>query len=1226
MKKNSTPLRAALIYALFGVLWILLSDRAAAFLFPPGVTGHEYVQTIKGWFYVLASAALIYFIIHRDVRSLRESEERYRLFFETSLDAVLLTSPEDGRILAANPAACLMFGQTEEELKILGRNKLADLTDPRLKPAMEERIRSGRFMGELTFFRKDGSKFTGEVSSSLFKGREGNNQASLIIRDVTSRRQAEEALRKNEERFSKIFHASPFAMNLFRLSDNVSLVANEAFLSLIGYERDELVGRTAAELNLFVNPHQRDVWINELKETGAAKPQGIQMRRKSGEIREVSAAIETLEVSGEKMGLVMALDINERKRAEEALKENEERLELVLEGSGLGFWDWNIESGEVQRNARWAEMLGYTLPEIEFTVKQWSDLHHPDDRERAAQSIQNHLDGLTLSHRIEYRMRAKDGSYKWILDQARVVKRDAEGKPLRMSGTHTDVTERKQAEDKLRESEERFQKAFHSSPVGMVITCGVDGKYVDANEAFCRIIGFSREELIGQTSLGLKIVDPEQRLGYTSLVATTGHIYNREMTLRHKSGKMLTVLGSMEVIELSRADCVLSTAIDITERRQAEEQVYLQTAILEASANALVITDHDGFIQWANPAFTALTGYEVTKEALGKNPRNLVRSGEQSKEFYNNLWETILSGKVWRGELVNRRKDGSLYNEEMTITPFTNMNGEITNFIAVKQDITERKQAEQALAQSEQAYRTLFENVPIGLYRTSADGRILDANPALVKLFGYENRALLLKQHVRNIYANPDDETLFRSSMETGNASSNFEVKFRRLDDTTFWAEDYVRANRNELGEVLFYEGSIIDITGRKQAEELLRKYAGELEQRVLERTAELVQANRAKDEFLANMSHELRTPLSGILGISEVLLTEMHGALNEKQSHYLETVHSSGMHLLGLINDILDIAKIESGKFELNPENTSLNSICESSLVFVREQAKKKSIKVEYSLPVPATFIFADPKRLKQILVNLLNNAVKFTPENGEVKLEVRREDAAGQLWFSVSDNGIGIAPENMKKLFQPFEQLDSGLSRQYGGTGLGLSLVKKLVELHGGEVGVESEPGRGSRFYFNLPMKKVPGVGSKKVTGRLVLNETATGTGRRILIAEDNPINMMVEVDHLVSKGYEVIEAGNGIEAVELARTQTPDLILMDIQMPGMDGLEAIQQIRALPNLAAVPIIALTALAMPGDRERCLEAGANEYLAKPFSLNVLVKKMEILLAGKFPPDQPQS
>ena len=409
------------------------------------------------------------------------------------------------------------------------------------------------------------------------------------------------------------------------------------------------------------------------------------------------------------------------------------------------------------------------------------------------------------------------------------------------------------------------------------------------------------------------------------------------------------------------------------------------------------------------------------------------------------------------------------------------------------------------------------------------------------------------------------------------------------------------------------------NITKQKRAEELIHQYANQLELRVKERTAELVRANRVKDEFLANMSHELRTPLTGILGASEMLLGGYQGEISEKQALTVEMITNSGQHLLGLINDILDVSKIEAGKLELKLEGILVDDICHSSLAFVKQLAMKKSITVEYSSALNAQRIFADPKRLKQILVNLLNNAVKFTREKGSVHLEVSSDSEANCIVFSVTDDGIGISPENLQKLFAPFVQVDSSLSRQYEGTGLGLALVKKLVELHGGHVSVESELGKGSRFQFTIPILATDIAdkeGAQAVESLPPQNDFAPKEkNKRILIAEDNAVNMMVMSDFLGENGYTIIKAWDGFEALKQAREQKPDLILMDIQMPRLNGLETIKGLRAHPELASIPIIALTALAMPGDRERCLEAGANEYMTKPVGLKNLLEMLERLI-----------
>ncbi len=409
---------------------------------------------------------------------------------------------------------------------------------------------------------------------------------------------------------------------------------------------------------------------------------------------------------------------------------------------------------------------------------------------------------------------------------------------------------------------------------------------------------------------------------------------------------------------------------------------------------------------------------------------------------------------------------------------------------------------------------------------------------------------------------------------------------------------------------------------------EQVQRHARDLELRVAERTAalnhtnaELEHANRAKDEFLANMSHELRTPLNSILGLAESLLEQRRDSLTDYQQRSLQIIESSGRHLLELINDILDLSKIEAGKFDYYPQVVELDALCRSSLAFVKNQAIRKSITITYNNETSIANIAADPRRLKQILVNLLTNAVKFTPEGGQVMLEVHVDEGQDLVEFSVADNGIGIAPQDLKLLFQPFVQVDSRLNRQFEGTGLGLALVHKLTDLHGGSVSVESHMGEGSCFTVRLPW------GQKLITrqtadrfAREALRvrpekSNLPPVGRVILLAEDNMASLLTIGEYLKTHGYQFLEAHDGLEAIEKAESNDPSIILMDIQMPVLDGLEAIRRLRSNPRFAAIPIIALTALAMPGDRERCLEAGANEYMTKPVRLKLLKQTIEELL-----------
>ncbi len=658
-------------------------------------------------------------------------------------------------------------------------------------------------------------------------------------------------------------------------------------------------------------------------------------------------------------------------------------------------------------------------------------------------------------------------------------------------------------------------------------------------------------------------------------------------------------------------------------------------------------------------------------------------------------------------------------------------------------ELAERRQAEKTLRENQALFDLFIHNSPIYAYIksvTSSENRVLAASENFDEMIGVPGSKM----------AGKTMEELFPAALAKKIMADDWDVVSHqhmiKLDEDLNGRNYTTIKFPIILGEKTMLAGYTIDITERKQAEEVLRDSRDKLSAA----NAALEKASRLKDEFLASMSHELRTPLTGILGLSEALQLFTYGPLNDKQLKALKTIETSGRHLLDLINDILDLSKIEAAKLDMRFEPFSVSDICQASLQLVKGVASQRQQNVSFNLDPAAGIIRADVRRLKQMLVNLLSNAVKFTPEGGSLGLDVVTSPEEKLIRFVVWDNGIGIKPDEMVKLFKPFVQLDSSLSRQYSGTGLGLSLVQRLAELHGGSVKVESTPGEGSRFTISLPWSpdvtrpapnlfpnepemllrntlfiedneldaeyatrylqelnihniihptirgalekaaflrpsvilldlhlpdgsgldllnalktdarthKIPviivSVEERRADairmgalGYLVkpfgkeellteLNKAAnlsrmvepvmiigsSGQAPLVMLADDNEMVLSTISDFLSAKGFRVLATRSGAELLECAPSASPDIILVDIQMPGMDGMETMRHLRAHPDpkLAKTPIIAVTALAMSGDREKCLEAGADDYISKPIAMKKLVDRILEILEQRNP------
>ena len=549
-------------------------------------------------------------------------------------------------------------------------------------------------------------------------------------------------------------------------------------------------------------------------------------------------------------------------------------------------------------------------------------------------------------------------------------------------------------------------------------------------------------------------------------------------------------------------------------------------------------------------------------------------------------------------------------------------NGKPVRTIGVNVDITKRREAEFALRESESQLQRIADHLPgiVFRYFLKPDGAggwsYLSSQSR--ELFGIKASDLMAdKELLWKRIDSSDLERMNSKMLESANELTRFVEEFRIInpDQDTRWFQINSQPQKAENGDVV-WDGVVLEITDRKEVE-----LANDV----------LAKATKTKDEFLANMSHELRTPLTAILAMTDGLQQGMFGDTSPKQSDCLKIVEQSSMHLLDLINEILDLAKIESGQLELDLSAIQVSKLCESCLNLVAPQAKQKQIELSLEASDLPT-LDADAKRIRQVLINLLSNAVKFTPQGGKVKLEVKTLSASTSgltsevLRFSVSDTGIGIKADQLDAMFDPFVQVDSSLTRRHGGTGLGLSLVKQLVELHGGKVGVTSEIDRGSCFTVDLPIDSerlvLPAKPNASLTGSAIKrSDVAAQIGDAnyqplILMAEDNDMVAQSMIPILEFCNFRVLRAENGKIAVEMAREHNPDLILMDIQMPKMDGFEATRQIRGTAEIARLPIIALSGFARPEDSKRAIEAGMDLFMGKPLCIKELIANINSILS----------
>ena len=1129
-----------------------------------------------------------------------ESERRLRtLTANLPGMAYRCRSEGDGTLEFVSEGCFALTGLTPKELVDQRRMSHADLVHPADRARVQEEIqaaRGGQRAFQITYrMVADGAaeRWAWEQGQGVLDPQGNLTAIEGFIMDVTERRAAERALAESEQRYRILVENAGEA--IFVAQDGRLTFANRMTETLLGYSRTQLYTHPFEE---FIHEEDRGLVLERYARRleGHPEPQTyafrILTRRK--EVRWADLQTVAITWQGRPATLNYASDITARKRAEAVLQETEDRYRRLFENAPMAYQALDREGRILEVNDAWLKLLGY--PRAEVLGTPIYNYLTPACRERLPAPFAAFMPGGSADD-AELDFQHRDGGVLSLVVQGRIAC-DAHGEFVQSHCMLYDLTERKRAEVALQRSEYLLERT------GRV--AGVGGWELDLATRLPHWTGQTRrihevaDDYQPTLATALGFYDPAGRLALEQAFQEgidLGKAWDLELPLTTARGRRLwvRVLGQAE-FENHRAVRLSGAFQDITERKQAEAQLRLQATALEAAANSIVITDPAGRIQWANRAFTEHSGYTL-EEAFGRNPRDLIRSGEHPRGYYEDLWTTILAGQVWRGTLVNRRKDGRRYTEETTITPLLNECGVITHFIAIKQDITEREQRE---AERNQMLHHIGE-------QTAQMTRIMQSAPAAVVLLAPDGGVRMANTRAEVEFAR--EPGILRDNQLLGLGDHTLE-QLLRPPAPHLWHE--VRVQERTL------EAVATPVAAEPSAPtDWVLVFHDVTQAREVRRQLDRHERLSAIGQFAAGIAHDFNN-IAQVIVLHVQLLKESSRLTADEREH-LEAINVKAWQASAMIQQILDFSR----RTALERQEVDLVALCREEAVLLRRTLPQQiTITLEHDGSDCRTD--ADPNRLRQVLVNLAFNARDAMPAGGVLRLTLASVEVAPAApaplpelapgcWVRllVADSGTGMSPEVQEHLFEPFYTTKAPGT----GTGLGLAQVHGIVAQHGGHIQVDSRPGKGTTFalYFPaLPDRQPQSPAQPAVTAH-------SGPASTILVVEDDEAVRTVLVQILTAMGYRCAQAGDGVAALTHLQTDGEprvDLVLSDCRMPAMDGITLFRTLRA--RGLNLPVILLSGLASSEELQPLLEEGLAGWLPKPLDLPRLADLLARTLARR--------